>query len=112
VRAHQGILILMRFHKIDGPLCRTCGRALVREMTTRTLWQGWWSPFSLFFFSPFTLLMNLLAHRRLAALPQPHPMPGAAPLPEGRPVLSRPQAFVALIPLLYFVLAAIGALVS
>ncbi|MET9393707.1 hypothetical protein ABZY20_25410 [Streptomyces sp. NPDC006624] len=104
VRAHQGLLLMMRFHKIDGPFCRSCGTALVRELTTKTLWQGWWSPFSLVFFSPFTLVWNLLASRKLAALPTPGPPAhGASRIQEGKPVHQRPMAYVAVLPLIWAV---------
>lgn len=98
VRAHQGFLLFMRFHRFDGPFCRSCGRAMVREMTSKTLWQGWWSPFSLVAFTPFTLLWNLVAHLKFSKLPQSVPAPGRQSLPEGTPVLRRPLAYVALIP--------------
>lgn len=104
VRAHQGLLLMMRFHKIDGPFCRPCGTAAVRELTAKTLWQGWWSPFSLVFFSPFTLVWNLVASRKLTALPPPGPTaPGATRLQGGKPVHQRPMAYVAIIPLVWAV---------
>ena len=104
VRAHQGLLLMMRFHKIDGPFCRSCGTALVRELTGKTLWQGWWSPFSLVFFSPFTLVWNLVVSRKLAALPMPGPpAPGAARVQEGKPVHRRPMAYIAILPLIWAV---------
>ncbi|MFJ2627689.1 hypothetical protein ACIO6T_30885 [Streptomyces sp. NPDC087532] len=104
VRAHQGVLVVMRFHKVDGPFCRACGRAVIRRLTTATLCQGWWSPFSLVFFTPFTLVWNLVAHRKLAALTPPGPpIPGAERIPEGKPVHQRPLAYVAVVPLLWAV---------
>lgn len=109
MRAHQGLLLVMRFHEIDGPFCRSCGTALVRELTTKTLWQGWWSPFSLVFFSPFTLVWNLLASRKLAALPTPGPPAhGASRIQEGKPVHQRPMAYVAVLPLIWAVWFVIG----
>ncbi|MGW1615684.1 hypothetical protein ACWCQZ_40800 [Streptomyces sp. NPDC002285] len=100
MRAHQGLLLMMRFHKILGPLCRSCGTALVPDLTIKTLWQGWWSPFSLVFFSPFTLVWNLVVSCRLAALPIPGPpAPGATRVQEGKPVHQRPMAYVATLPL-------------
>ncbi|MEU3725974.1 hypothetical protein [Streptomyces sp. NPDC031705] len=101
VRAHVGVLVLMRFHTLNGPFCRQCGRALVRTMTTKTLCQGWWSPLSLVVFTPFTLLWNLIAAMKFAKLPHPTPAPGHRPLDEGPPVHARPLAYVAIIPLLW-----------
>ncbi|MGW7362944.1 hypothetical protein ACWGI8_05810 [Streptomyces sp. NPDC054841] len=99
VRAHQGLLVLMRFHKMEGPFCRSCGRAVVRQMTVQTLCLGWFSPLSLVAFTPFTLVWNLIAHRKYSKLPASVPAPGQHSLPEGAPVHQRPLAYVALVPL-------------
>ncbi|QCX82632.1 hypothetical protein C9F11_45360 (plasmid) [Streptomyces sp. YIM 121038] len=112
IRAHMGAVVFMRFHSARGPWCQTCGIAVVRQLTTKTLWQGWWSPFSLALFTPFTLLSNLVAYRKLTALDPPGPAaPGATPLPEGPPVLQRPQSYIALVPLIWAVVF-ITALIS
>ncbi len=94
VRGHQGMFVLMRFLRTEGPLCRDCGLATYRRMTSDTLWQGWWGPLSLFI-TPVTLLMNLgprAAFHRLA------PPTGAilSPLDPGRPLWRRPPALVLL----------------
>lgn len=100
VRAHQGLLMVMRFHTERGPYCQTCGTAVIRELTTKTLCQGWWSPFSLLLFTPLTLVQNFLAHRKIAALrPAGPPAPGATHLRTGKPIHRRPWAYVALLPL-------------
>ncbi|WP_411133728.1 hypothetical protein [Streptomyces sp. C10] len=39
VRAHQGLLIMMRFHELDGPFCRSCGRSVVRQIESRWTWN-------------------------------------------------------------------------
>ena len=103
VRSHQGLLVLMRWQTLDGPFCATCGTALVREMTTRTLWQGWWGPLSLLAGTPVTLLSNLSAYRQLKRLPTPTPTPGRPQAVMGKPVFERPLAYVALIPLVWTV---------
>ncbi|WP_368396423.1 DUF6508 domain-containing protein [Streptomyces sclerotialus] len=100
-RAHQGFLILMRFLKYDGPMCGNCGLAVHRAMTTATLWQGWWSPFSLFIFTPFTLIWNLVARRKVSKLPHPAPGQHGQRKDPGKPVYQRPLAYVALIPVLW-----------
>ncbi|MFD7918491.1 hypothetical protein ACFV3R_04615 [Streptomyces sp. NPDC059740] len=102
VRGHQGLLVVMRFVHIKGPLCRTCGRAAVRSYTTMTLSLGWWSPFSLFLFTPLTLLNNLVAYLKFGGLPAATPVPGRQQLDAGKPVLRRPAAYVVLVPLLFF----------
>ncbi|MFJ7157275.1 hypothetical protein ACIQUQ_20295 [Streptomyces sp. NPDC101118] len=99
VRAHVGLLIVMRFEHLDGPFCRTCGISVVRQMTTRALCLGWWGPLSLALFNPFTLLWNLFAHRKFSKLPPSQPAPGRTQLEPGVPVLRRPQAYATLLPL-------------
>lgn len=102
VREHQGLLVVMRFQKVDGPFCRNCGRAVVRQMTTMTLCLGWWSPVSLALFTPFALVWNLVAHLKFGKLPESPPAPGRRPLDAGSPVVMRPLAYVALVPIFWF----------
>lgn len=82
VRSHMGILILMRFEHLDGPFCRACGIAVVRQMTTRTLCLGWWGPLSLVILNPFTLVWNLFAYLKYSKLPRRRP-------PRDAPTLTR-----------------------
>ena len=103
VRAHQGLIFVMRWQRIDGPLCGLCGIALVREMTTKTLWQGWWGGGSLIIGTPFALVSNLLAYRKLRQLQPAVPLHGTRQVPLGKPILHRPMAYVALIPLIWAV---------
>ncbi|MEU9228973.1 hypothetical protein AB0D40_31985 [Streptomyces massasporeus] len=99
VRAHRGLVIRMQWETISDWLCSTCGIALIRRMTTRTLWQGWWGVGSLLIGAPYTLVQNLRAYRRLRQLPLATPALGRAQADLGKPVLERPLAYVALIPL-------------
>ncbi|MEU6757620.1 hypothetical protein [Streptomyces sp. NPDC046685] len=103
VRGHQGLIVLMRFLSVPGPLCRDCGLATYRRMSSDTLWQGWWGPLS-FFITPVTLLLNLgprAAFRKLAP-----PAGGFRPaLEPGRPLWRRPPVLIVLVPLLLLVLA-------
>ncbi|GHG13810.1 hypothetical protein ACFFSH_31095 [Streptomyces filamentosus] len=56
------------------------------------------------FFSSFTLVWNLLASRKLAALPTPGPPAhDASRIQEGKPVHQRPMAYVAVLPLIWAV---------
>ncbi|MFE5489363.1 hypothetical protein ACFQ8S_01465 [Streptomyces virginiae] len=103
VRAHTGILIMMRFEHLDGPFCRDCGLAVVRQMTYRSLILGWWGPLSLVVLNPLTLVWNLVAHLKYRALPASAPVQGRTHLDTGPPVLRRPLAYVALIPLAWAV---------
>ncbi|MEV4190196.1 LppU/SCO3897 family protein, partial [Streptomyces toxytricini] len=94
VRGHQGMFVLMRFLRTEGPLCRDCGLATYRRMQSDTLWQGWWGPLSLFI-TPVTLLMNLgprAAYYRL----QPPANGILRPLDPGKPLWRRPPALLVL----------------
>ncbi len=106
VRGHQGLLVMMRFISLKGPFCRTCGIAVHREMTTRTMWQGWWGYVS-FVITPFTLLYNLVPRSRFNALPQP--LPGFKPPSAiGRPIFLRAGALGILAPLFALLLIVVG----
>ncbi|MFG2380484.1 hypothetical protein [Streptomyces avermitilis] len=100
-RAHRGLLILMSFQKLSGPMCATCGLGIQRAMTTQTLWQGWWSPFSLFLFTPFTLVWNLIARGKVTKLQPPQPGQHGPQVDPGEPVHRRGLAYVALVPVLW-----------
>ncbi|WP_199896507.1 hypothetical protein [Streptomyces niger] len=91
----------MRFQKYDGPMCGNCGIAVYRTMMTATLCQGWWSPFSLFIFTPFTIIWNLIARGKVSKLPHPAPGQHGQQADPGKPVHQRPLAYVALIPVLW-----------
>ncbi|MHA5052342.1 hypothetical protein [Streptomyces sp. SD15] len=45
IRQHMGLLIVMRFSKMKGPMCRFCGTAIHRPLTYVVLaplaWFGW-----------------------------------------------------------------------
>ncbi|MER6123624.1 hypothetical protein ABT173_13355 [Streptomyces sp. NPDC001795] len=67
-RAHRGLLVLMTFRKLEGPMCHGCGMQAYKRLTTETLWQGWWSPASLVVFTPFTLIWNVIASAKVKKL--------------------------------------------
>ncbi len=96
VRGHQGLIILMRFLKLRGPFCRTCGIASVRDMTSKSLWQGWWGIGSSIV-NPITMLMNLGPMQKFKSLPEPAPGPGR-PMDPGKPLIQRPAMLGFLIP--------------
>jgi hypothetical protein len=84
VRRHVGLLVLQQFVTVNVTACRSCGRALIRRFTARTLWQGWWGLIS-FFFNWFVLAANAFAWRRLGSL--------AAPTLSGELVADSPTGF-------------------
>ncbi|GAA3063972.1 hypothetical protein GCM10020000_54400 [Streptomyces olivoverticillatus] len=90
VRGHQGILVMMRFLSMKGPFCRNCGTAVVREMSGKTLWQGWWSPVSLVVITPLTLIWNLFIRARINKLPPPVPGQPGPQLDPGIPAAQAP----------------------
>lgn len=97
LRAHQGMFLIMRSRKREGFFCRSCGTSLQRQMTTDTLWQGWWGVMS-FFITPVTVLLNLGPRARFRRLAEPY---GGwrPPLDPGRRVLARPPALLILTPM-------------
>ncbi|MFB7905436.1 hypothetical protein ACFC1T_03305 [Kitasatospora sp. NPDC056076] len=97
VRGHQGLLIAFRMLRMHGPFCRTCGTATVRDMSARTLVQGWWSWISPIL-TVITLLMNLGAHNRIKRLPPPMPGTHGPQLDPGAPLGSRPHVAMLLVP--------------
>jgi hypothetical protein len=97
VRGHQGMIILMRFLKLQGPFCRTCGIASVRDMTSKSLWQGWWGVGSSIV-NPITMLMNIGPMQKFKSLPEPQPGPGR-PMNPGRPLFQRPAILMLLVPI-------------
>ncbi|WP_411135437.1 hypothetical protein [Streptomyces sp. C10] len=103
VRGHQGILVLMRFLSRRGMFCRSCGLATYREMSAKTLWQGWWSPLSVAV-TPITLLLNLGPRGRFRKLAAPAGGFGPS-LDPGRSLLRRPEALLFLVPMALVVLA-------
>ncbi|MFI1968170.1 hypothetical protein BLA24_20750 [Streptomyces cinnamoneus] len=98
VRGHQGILIMMRFLHLDGPFCRNCGMSVWRDMTGKTMLQGWWSPLSLVLITPLTLLWSLVVRAKLTKLPPPVPGQPGPQLDPGVPLRKRPAMFGLLLP--------------
>ncbi|MEV7935119.1 MULTISPECIES: hypothetical protein [unclassified Kitasatospora] len=112
VRGHQGLVLAYRMLRMPGPFCRTCGTATVRDLSARTLVQGWWSPASVLL-APITLLLNLAANGKVKRLPPPVPGSHGPQLDPGVPLGRRPHALMLLLPLsvvVTLVLAATGVL--
>ncbi|MDI5961915.1 hypothetical protein [Streptantibioticus silvisoli] len=110
VRGHQGMLVVMRFLSLKGPFCRDCGIAVHRQMSTRTMWQGWWGYLS-FLITPFTLLYNLSPRSKFNKLP---PAQGGfrPPSDPGKPIFLRPGALGLLAPLFVLFVVMIAVLAS
>ncbi|MFD7813259.1 hypothetical protein ACFV6E_09995 [Streptomyces sp. NPDC059785] len=97
IRQHTGLFIAMEFAKSKGPLCRSCATGLHRQMTAKTMAGGWWSPLSLFVFTPLTLLWNLYVRVRISRLPQPTPSPVGVVMEQGKPIFHRPLSYVGVV---------------
>ncbi|NUR93728.1 MAG: toxin-antitoxin system, toxin component [Kribbellaceae bacterium] len=110
VRGHQGMIILMRFLKLRGPFCRTCGIASVRDMTSKSLWQGWWGIGSSII-NPITMLMNIGPMQKFKRMPEPTPGPGR-PMDPGKPLFQRPAILMLLLPIAFIALLIVGNLNS
>ena len=113
-RGHRGLILLMQFRSLPGPFCRDCGVAAFRQMTTDTMWQGWWGVASMFI-TPVVLLINVALRNRVTALPPPQPNPWGTsvhPANPGRPLLARPGALVGLLPLIGFAILAFSILLA
>ncbi|MGW6939647.1 hypothetical protein ACWGF3_11665 [Streptomyces xanthophaeus] len=97
VRGHQGMVLMMRSLSVQGPFCRDCGTATVRDMSAKTLWQGWWAPMSLLL-TPITVLRNLGPRSTFAGLAAPQ---GGfrPPLDPGKQLRRRPEALVVSVPM-------------
>ena len=84
VHGHQGMIVIMRSLRSEGPFCRNCGLATYRRMTADTLVHGWWGALSVLI-TPVVLLLNLIPRTRLRRLAQPSGGWGR-PLDPGRPI--------------------------
>jgi hypothetical protein len=106
-RGHRGMVFIMQFLHIQGPFCRDCGLATFRDMSAKTLIQGWWGYFS-FLATPVTVLINVARRGKVANLQPPRPPahgPSGRPMDPGAPLLTRPAALIGLsIPLFLLVL--------
>lgn len=97
-RGHQGMIVLMRFLSLKGPFCRDCGLSVFRDMTSKTLVQGWYSYGSLIA-APITVLINLWRRDKVASLPAPQPAPDGTsrrPMDPGKRLLARPMTIIGL----------------
>ena len=98
VRGHQGFLIVMRFLKLEGPFCRSCGIATHRDMTAKSLWQGWWGIGSSII-NPITMLINLPQRAKFNQLAEPVPGAPGRPMDPGKPLFRRPAILGFLVPI-------------
>ncbi|WP_280271028.1 LppU/SCO3897 family protein [Nocardia wallacei] len=110
-RGHRGMLIVMQFLRQPGPFCRNCGLSTYRRMTVESAWVGWWG-FLSFVINPITMLINLPARSKVAALAPPIPGSPRQPMDPGKPLLRRPAALGLLLPVAAVLTIVVGVLVS
>ncbi|NEA32545.1 toxin-antitoxin system, toxin component [Streptomyces sp. SID13031] len=103
VRGHQGFIVLMRFLKLQGPFCKTCGTAATRDLTAKSMWQGWWGIASLII-NPITMFLNLGTYSKFKNLPEPAPGAPGRPMDPGKPLFKRPVALGLLLPIVVIAL--------
>lgn len=102
---HEGLIVLMRFSRVDGPFCRQCGLAAYRDISAHTLLRGWWGIASLFI-TAGVLVMNTVNRARIAALPEPERPANDHTLDPGKPLLDRSAAYGLLVPALLIIYVA------
>jgi hypothetical protein len=107
-RGHRGMIILMRFLRTPGPFCRSCGTAVVRDMSAKTLLLGWWGIIS-FFATPVTLIINVIQWRKIKMLPPLQSYGHRPPLDPGKPLVRRPAMLGLLVPILVIVVLIVAA---
>lgn len=98
-RGHLGLIIILKYFKRRGPFCRSCGIATHREMTSDSLWQGWWGIPSMIV-NPIIMLINIPQRLKVDKLAEPLPGAPRPPMDPGKPVYLRPTIFGLLIPAL------------
>jgi len=100
IRQETGKIVFRTRRRVEGPMCRSCGLAIFREMTNKTLMTGWWGVIS-FFTNIYSIFKNIGARNRLAALAPPTVpaaaagTPAAVPLDPNPPLTRRPGLWVA-----------------
>jgi hypothetical protein len=84
VRRHVGMIILQRFVRFRGTLCRAHGIAMANDFLRKTLVQGWWGMIS-FFVNFYAIYTDLAALSKAKKLGPPmgtpahqHPQPASA----------------------------------
>ncbi|RKE06970.1 hypothetical protein C8E86_1794 [Catellatospora citrea] len=111
---HVGLVVHVRFTKVQGPFCRDCGLARMRDATAETITSGLWSPVSVVL-APLAFIRNVRGRRTVLALDSPVPRAGQAasnlaPLRPTRPVFRRVKSWLA--PAFLVALVAVAALLN
>ena len=109
-RRQQGMLYRRRIWRVEGTVCRDCGRSVGRDWQSRTLIAGWWGMISLFVNS-YYVLANTVELFGLFGLDRPDRDPAtASPLPA--PLDPKPPLILRLGPLFFVALIVVIILVN
>ena len=73
VRRHVGMIIVQRFVRFRGPLCRDHGLELTKRYLRQTLVQGWWGYIS-FFVNWFVIATDLMTLSTARGMQPPSPL--------------------------------------
>jgi hypothetical protein len=78
IRRHVGMIVLQKFVRFRGTLCRDHGAAMSKEFLRKTLVEGWWGLISVFanFYAVYTDLAALSKANKLGP-PMGAPVPPA-----------------------------------
>lgn len=83
-----GMILFSQRQTVDLVLCRGCGQATGRKMTSRTLLTGWWGLVAVLW-NLVGLVRNARSLRRLGRLAEPDRAGWEPPSNPGRPVFER-----------------------
>jgi hypothetical protein len=102
------MIVVMQFRSLKGPYCQDCGIATLRNMSGKTMWQGWWG-FGSLIAAPVTLLINVVHRIRFAGMVAPVRKPGSKPpIDKGKPLYLRPVILGLAVPLFVAVILIAG----
>jgi hypothetical protein len=91
-RAQRVVLVIRHPEIARGPFCRECGIGTFRRYTAYTVARGWKGLFALL--TPWIVARNLIARRRILALPEGYDSPPIRPqIRAGKPIWRRKQIF-------------------
>jgi hypothetical protein len=101
IGALTGLVLAYEVRTFRGWFCRSCGLAVYRQQTARTLKTGWWSLTGLGVV-PFFLAFNLIWWAKITRLAPPRPSAGVAapharPVDPGKPLYRRPVTLMLLL---------------
>jgi hypothetical protein len=77
IRRHVGMILLQKFYKIQGPLCRDHAMALGKKFLGSTALLGWWGVTS-FLFNIGAVITDVSVLIRASSMPHPVSNPSSS----------------------------------